>query len=117
MKAKPKIKRVAALKRKALQMAKPLYARPKALAARKEAVALRAEHVAQQDAAYRRNEHDRLTAQLSGTMQPQLRAELMALGLSCAQSLCIQSVCLGLLCIRCVLGHRLHDSLPHPSNL
>ena len=68
----------AALKRKALELAKPLYARPKALAQKKEAIAARAEHVAQQDAAYRRTEHERLTAQLSGTLQPQLRAELMA---------------------------------------
>ena len=68
----------AALKRKALELAKPMYARPKALAKKKEAIALRAEHVAQQDAAYRRTEHDRLVGQLSGTLQPQLRAELMA---------------------------------------
>ena len=68
----------AALKRKALELAKPLYARPKALAQKKEAISLRAEHVAQQDAAHRRNEIDRLTAQLSGNIQPSLRQDLMA---------------------------------------
>ena len=68
----------AALKRRAIELAKPMYARPKALAQQKEALAARAEHVAQQAAAYRRNEHERLVGQLGGTLQPQLRAELMA---------------------------------------
>ena len=78
MKKQVKPKRKVNFKKKALELAKPNYARPKAYAAKKEAIALRAEHVAQQDAAHRRNEIDRLTAQLSGNIQPSLRQDLMA---------------------------------------
>ena len=78
MKKQVKPKRKINFKKKAQELQKPLYARPKALAAKKEAIALRAEHIASQDMAYRRAEHDRLTAQLSSTLQPQLRQDLMA---------------------------------------
>ena len=71
-------KRKVNFKKKALELAKPNYARPRALAVKKEAIAARAEHIAAQDASYRRNEHDRLTAQLSGTIQPSLRQDLLA---------------------------------------
>ena len=78
MKKQVKPKRKVNFKKKALELAKPLYARHKALAVKKEAIAARAEHIASQEAAYRRAEHDRLTAQLSGTLQPSLRQDLMA---------------------------------------
>ena len=78
MKKQVKPKRKVNFKKKAKELALPNYARPKALAAKKEAIAARAEHVAAQDASYRRNEIDRLTAQLSGNIQPSLRQDLMA---------------------------------------
>ncbi len=73
-----KKKNIRKLQRKALELAKPLYARPKALEKVKQNIALRNEHLALQQAAYRRNEHDRLTGQLASTMNPALRNEMFA---------------------------------------
>ncbi len=66
------------LQRKALELAKPLYARPAALARVKQNIALRNEHIALQEATYRRNENYRLTGQLASTMNPALRNEMFA---------------------------------------
>ena len=65
------------LKRKALELAKPLYARPKALAKIKETTALRQEHVAQQAAIHRRNEHERLTGFINSSLSPGVKNDLM----------------------------------------
>ena len=73
-----KKKAVRKLKRKALELAKPLYARPAALARVKQNIALRNEFVQMQEATYRRNENDRLTGQLASTMNPALRNEMFA---------------------------------------
>ncbi len=67
-----------ALKQKAKELAKPLYARPKAMETIKQMNALRAEHVVMQEAAYRRNEHERLTAQIHSSLSPGIRQDLMA---------------------------------------
>ena len=66
------------LKRKALELAKPLYARPKALAKIKETTALRASHLAEQAAIHRKNEHDKLTGYFNSSLSPGVRNDLMA---------------------------------------
>ncbi len=69
---------MAALQKKAKELAKPLYARPKMMAKVKEGNALMAEHVALTNAAVRRNEHSRLTAMINSTLSPGVRNDLMA---------------------------------------
>jgi len=68
----------AKLKRRAKQLARPLYTRPEALAKRNMGVALRSEYLARQDAVHRVNEHERLVGQLNAALSPGARAELMA---------------------------------------
>ena len=72
------MKKLAKLKRRAKQLARPLETRPGALAKRNLGVTLRAEHLARQDAVHRVNEHERLVGQLNATLSPGVRAELMA---------------------------------------
>ena len=70
--------KVPALKRKARELARPLYARPKALEKIKQTTALRAEHIQIQHAAQRRIEHDRLTGLIHSNLAPQIKTELMS---------------------------------------
>ena len=64
-------------KAKAKEMAKPLYARPKALAKIQETTLLRSQHLAQQERLQKRNEYERMTGQIHSTVQPGLRAALV----------------------------------------
>ena len=75
---KRKQRKLPALKRKAAELAKPLYARPKAQVKIKETTALRAEHVAQQAAIHRKNEHSRLTGFINSSLSPGVKNDLMA---------------------------------------
>ena len=75
---KYKKKNSPALRAKAREMAKPLYARPKALGKIQETNLLRAQHIAQQERLHKRNEYDRMTGQIHSTVQPGLKAALVA---------------------------------------
>ncbi len=77
MKRKQKSK-LPALKKRAAELARPLYTRPKALEKIKQTNALRAEHVALQASVARRQEHDRLTGFINTPLAPGVRNDLMA---------------------------------------
>ena len=63
-------------KKKAKEMAKPLYARPKALQKIQATNLLRAQHLAEQERIHKRNEYDRITGQIH-RVQPGMRAALV----------------------------------------
>ena len=67
-----------ALRAKAKEMARPLYARPKALGKIQETNLLRAQHIAQQERLYKANEYQRMTGQIHSTVQPGLKAALVS---------------------------------------
>jgi hypothetical protein len=72
-----KAKKSKALKAKAKALARPLYTRPAAMQRYKEKTALRAEHIAVQEAAHKRNEHDRMTGYIHSAIHPGLRGALI----------------------------------------
>ena len=72
-----KAKTSKALKAKAKALARPLYTRPQAMQRYKERTTARAEHIAVQEAAHKRNEHDRMTGHIHSAIQPGLRAALI----------------------------------------
>ena len=72
-----KAKKSKALKAKAKALARPLYTRPAAMQRYKERTAARAEHIAIQEAAHKKNQHDVMTGYIHSNIQPGLRAELI----------------------------------------
>ena len=72
------MKKKKALRAKAKEMARPLYARPKALGKIQETNLLRAQHIAQQERLHKRNEYDRMTGHIHSTVNPGLKAQLVS---------------------------------------
>jgi hypothetical protein len=72
-----KVKKSKALKAKAKALARPLYTRPAAMQRYKERTAARAEHIAVQETAHQRNQHDAITGYIHSAIQPGLRAALI----------------------------------------
>ena len=71
------MKKRATHKARAKALARPLYTRPAAMQRYKDRTAARAEHIAVQEAAHKRNQHDVMTGYIHSAIQPGLRAALI----------------------------------------